>query len=70
MSVGRCRFHEHLFGRIGLSELRSTVDALRSETVAELPDARVEGDFAELHRAVEQLEVETVRPLDPLSTTR
>jgi hypothetical protein len=46
-----------------LSELRSTVDALRSETLAELPDARVEEDFAELHRAVEQLEVERLRRL-------
>jgi hypothetical protein len=48
---------------VGLSELRSTVDALRSETLAELPDARVEEDFAELHRAVEQLEVERLRRL-------
>ena len=39
------------------------VDALRSETLAELPDARVEEDFAELHRAVEQLEVERLRRL-------
>lgn len=46
-----------------MSELRSTVDALRSETLAELPDARVEEDFAELHRAVEQLEVERLRRL-------
>jgi len=46
-----------------LSELRSTVDALRSETLAELPDARIEEDFAELHRAVEQLEVERLRRL-------
>ena len=46
-----------------MSELRSTVDALRSETLAELPDARIEEDFAELHRAVEQLEVERLRRL-------
>lgn len=46
-----------------MSELRSTVDALRSETLAELPDARIEDDFAELHRAVEQLEVERLRRL-------
>ena len=48
---------------MGLSELRSTVDALRSETLSELPDARVEEDFAEPHRAVEQLEVERLRRL-------
>ena len=46
-----------------MSELRSTVDALRSETLSELPDARVEEDFAEPHRAVEQLEVERLRRL-------
>ena len=46
-----------------MSELRSTVDALRSEALADLPDARIEEDFAELHRAVEQLEVERLRRL-------
>ena len=46
-----------------MSELRSTVDALRSEALADLPDARIEEDFAELHRAVERLEVERLRRL-------
>jgi hypothetical protein len=46
-----------------VSELRSSVDALRSETLADLPDARIEEDLAELHRAVEQLEVERLRRL-------
>jgi hypothetical protein len=36
---------------------------LRSESLAELPDARIEDDFAEMHRAVEQLEVERLRRL-------
>jgi len=46
-----------------VSELRSIVDALRSEALADLRDARIEEDFAELHRAVEQLEVERLRRL-------
>jgi hypothetical protein len=46
-----------------MSELRSAVEMLRSESLAELPDARIEDDFAELHRAVEQLEVERLRRL-------
>lgn len=46
-----------------MSELRSAIDSLRSETLAGLPDARIEEDFSELHRAVEQLEVERLRRL-------
>lgn len=46
-----------------VSEPRSIVDVLRSEALADLPDARIEEDFAELHRAVEQLEVERLRRL-------
>src|SRR5438552_157385 len=34
-----------------VSELRSAIDALRCEQLAELPDARIEEDFAELQRA-------------------
>ena len=34
-----------------MSSLRSVVDELRAETLAELPDALVEEDFAELQRA-------------------
>jgi hypothetical protein len=49
-----------------MSELRSVVDALRSETLPELPDARIEEDFAELQRAVEQLEVERLRRLSEI----
>lgn len=41
-----------------MSELRSAVEALRSELLPELRDARIEEDFAELHRAVELLEAE------------
>lgn len=46
-----------------MSELRSAVGALQSEILAELPDARIEEDFAELHRAVELLEIERLRRL-------
>ena len=46
-----------------MSELRSTVDALRAEILADLPDARIEEDFEELHRSMELLEVERLRRL-------
>jgi hypothetical protein len=46
-----------------VSEFRSALDALRSETLADLPDARIEEDFAELQRASELLEVERLRRL-------
>jgi hypothetical protein len=53
-----------------MSELRSVVDALRSETLPELPDARIEEDFAELQRAVELLEVERLRRLAEIDRRR
>lgn len=53
-----------------MSELRSVVDALRSETLSELPDARIEEDFAELQRAVELLEVERLRRLSEIDRRR
>jgi hypothetical protein len=46
-----------------MSELRSTIDLLSAETLAELPDGRIEEDFAELQRASERLEVERLRRL-------
>jgi len=46
-----------------VSELRSVVDQLRADVLAELPDARVEEEFIELHRALEQLEAERLRRL-------
>jgi hypothetical protein len=46
-----------------MSELRSVVEALRSENLPELPDARIEEDFTELQRAVELLEAERLRRL-------
>jgi len=41
-----------------MSELRSTIESLRAEQLGELPDARIEDDFAELQRASETIEVE------------
>ena len=46
-----------------MSELRSVLESLRSEVLSELPDARIEEDFCELHAAMEQLEVERLRRL-------
>jgi hypothetical protein len=46
-----------------MSELRSAVESLRSETLSELPDSRIEDDFSELHRVAELLEVERLRRL-------
>jgi uncharacterized protein DUF222 len=46
-----------------MSELRSTADALAAEVLAELPDARIEEDFEELHRAMDLLELERLRRL-------
>jgi hypothetical protein len=50
-----------MFEVASMSELRSVVDQLRSESLPELPDARIEEDFAELHEAMEQLEIERLR---------
>jgi hypothetical protein len=46
-----------------VSELRSTLDEFRVESVSELPDARIEEDFAELHRIGELVEIERLRRL-------
>jgi hypothetical protein len=46
-----------------VSEIRSALEALRSETLADLPDARIEEDFAELQRAAELIDAERLRRL-------
>ena len=56
--------------RPAVSELGSMIDALRAETLPELPDARLEEDFFELHRAVEQLEAERLRRLGEIDRRR
>lgn len=53
-----------------MSELRSTIDSLRAEILSDLPDARIEEDFDELHRAVEQLEAERLRRLAEIDRRR
>lgn len=46
------------------------VSSLRAETLAELPDARVEEDFSELHEAVQALEAERLRRLAEIDRRR
>jgi hypothetical protein len=53
-----------------MSELRSAIESFRSETLPELPDARIEEDFAELHRVVELLEIERLRRLAEIERRR
>jgi hypothetical protein len=53
-----------------MGELRSAIQALRSEVVSALPDARIEDDFAELHRLSELLEVERLRRLAEIDRRR
>jgi uncharacterized protein DUF222/HNH endonuclease len=53
-----------------MSELRSAIESLRGEVLPELPDARIEEDFSELHRAAELLEVERLRRLAELERRR
>jgi hypothetical protein len=49
-----------------MSELRSTIESLRAEELRELPDVRIEDDFAELQYASEAIEVERLRRLAEL----
>ena len=53
-----------------MSELRSVLESLRSESLADLPDARIEEDFCELHQVMEQLEVERLRRLAEIDGRR
>ena len=53
-----------------MSELLSAIDALRAETLPELPDARIEADFAELQRASELLEAERLRRVAEIDRRR
>jgi hypothetical protein len=46
-----------------VSELRSAIEMMRAETLAELPDAVIEEDFAELQRAAELIDAERLRRL-------
>jgi hypothetical protein len=53
-----------------MSELRSAIEELQSEALADMPDARVEEDFDEVHRAAELLEVERLRRLADIDRRR
>ena len=53
-----------------MSELRSVVESFRAEVLPEVPDARIEEDFADLHRMMEQLEVERLRRLAEIDRRR
>jgi hypothetical protein len=53
-----------------MSELRSAVEALRSETLPDLPDVRIEEDFAELQQVCELLELERLRRLAEIERRR
>jgi hypothetical protein len=53
-----------------VSELRSAVEALRSEVLADQPDARIEEDFAELQRSCDLLEMERLRRLAEIDRRR
>jgi hypothetical protein len=46
-----------------VSELRSAVEMLRADNLADLPDVRIEEDFAELQRAAELIDAERLRRL-------
>ena len=53
-----------------MSELRSVIEAYRAESLVEQPDARLEEDFAELQRAVEELDAERLRRLAEIDRRR
>jgi hypothetical protein len=59
---------EHLFASLIdiMSTLRSVLDEYRSRSLADLPDARIEEDFEEVHLACEQFELERLRLLGEL----
>ena len=46
-----------------MSELRSAIEGMRFDTLADLPDARLEEDFAEFQRASELIDAERLRRL-------
>ena len=56
--------------RATVGRLRSTIGELRKESLPQLPDARIEEDFAELHRAVEHLDAERLRRLAEIDRRR
>jgi Domain of unknown function (DUF222) len=53
-----------------IGDLRSALEALGAEVLPDLPDARIEEDFAELQRASERLELECLRRLGEIERRR
>ena len=53
-----------------MSELRSVLGVWQSEVLADLPEARIEDDFAELQRVGELIELERLRRLAELERRR
>jgi hypothetical protein len=53
-----------------MSELRSALEALRREALAEVPDTRLRDDFAELRSVAEQLQLEAMRRLAEIERRR
>ena len=53
-----------------MSELLSAIEGFRAEALPQLPDARIEEDFAELHRAAELIELERLRRLAEIDRRR
>jgi len=53
-----------------VSELRSAIETFRGEVLPELPDARIEEDFAELQCGAELIELERLRRLAELERRR
>jgi hypothetical protein len=53
-----------------VSELRSALEPFRSESLPELPDDRIEEDFAELHRVAELIDLERLRRLAEIERRR
>jgi hypothetical protein len=70
VSYPGCTIRTYVRDEGSISELRSAIDALRSETLADLPNARIEEDFAELQRASEAVEAEKLRRLAELDRRR
>jgi hypothetical protein len=52
-----------MFDVVEASEHRPDLERLRSEVLAEVPDALLEEDFSELHRLMELLEAQRLRRL-------
>jgi hypothetical protein len=53
-----------------MSDLRSALDPFRAETLAELPDARIEEDVEELQRVSELIDVERLRRIAEIDRRR